>query len=101
MHLQIDAAEFLARIKNGETMNLLDVRETIEYHTFNIGGKNIPLGMIDMNLALAGYNKTNEIIVICSVGLRSETAAKFLAANGYENVRNLTGGILALRKIKE
>ena len=62
MHLQIDAAEFLARIKNGETMNLLDVRETIEYHTFNIGGKNIPLGMIDTNLALAGYNKTNEIM---------------------------------------
>ena len=77
------------------------MREAIEYHTFNIGGKNIPLGMIDPNLALAGYNKTDEIIVICSVGLRSETAAKLLFANGYENVKNLRGGILALRKIKQ
>jgi adenylyltransferase/sulfurtransferase len=101
MHHPINAEELLTRLADGEQLNLLDVREEIEYHTYNIGGKNIPLPLFDERTDKTGYNKTDEIIVICKAGLRSETAAGMLIKNGFENVRNLTGGLLAMQKLKQ
>jgi rhodanese-related sulfurtransferase len=51
-------------------------------------------------LEKVGWNKNDEIIVICQAGLRSETAQSILQQNGYQNVRNLIGGLLALRRMK-
>ena len=96
----IDARELAGRIDNGEELNLLDVREELEYLTFNIGGKNVPVGRLQGSISEFSYNKTDELIVICSVGKRSETACEILTENGYENVRNLAGGLIALQKTK-
>ncbi len=97
----ISNLELFTRLQKGESLNLLDVREEIEYHTYNIGGKNIPLSKITSNINQVGYNKTDEIIVICKAGLRSETARTILIQNGYQQVRNLTGGLMALQKLKQ
>jgi len=97
---QIDAQNLKSRLLGGESLNLLDVREEIEYHTYNIGGKNIPLSKLTNNPGLIGYNKTDEIIVICKAGLRSGTAQSILIQNGYQNVKNLTGGLLALQRLQ-
>jgi len=97
----INSRELHDRLQSGETLNLLDVREDIEYHTYNIGGKNIPLSKVNENINQLGYNKTDEIIVICKAGLRSQTATDLLARNGYLQVRNLTGGLMALQKLKQ
>ena len=97
---QIDAHTLLSRMQNNELLYLLDVREEMEYHTFNIGGINFPLSGFQQNIDQLGYNKTDEIIVICKVGLRSETAQNILLQNGYKNVKNLTGGLIALQKIQ-
>lgn len=97
----INSKELLTRIKNGESLNLLDVRESIEYHTYNIGGTNMPLSTLNNNINQLGYNKTDEIIVICKVGLRSETATTILTEHGYLRVRNLTGGLMAIQKLKQ
>lgn len=94
----ISANEVLVRLKNGEHLNLLDVRGEMEYHTFNIGGKNIPLPVLENNLDELDWNKTDEIIVICKIGMRSATAKSILELNGYENIRNLTGGLIAFQK---
>jgi rhodanese-related sulfurtransferase len=96
---QINAAILQLRIHNNEALNLLDVREPIEYHTYNIGGINIPVSALQQNLNKVTYNKTDEIIVICSAGIRSETALHILAQNGYQNVINLKGGLKALQKL--
>jgi rhodanese-related sulfurtransferase len=98
---QINASEFAARVNAGETLNLLDVRELIEYHTYNIGGKNIPLSQVVTNINQLHYNKTDEIIVICKAGIRSKTACILMMQNGYEQVKNLTGGLLALQRLKQ
>lgn len=100
MPQQINAAELLARINNGELLNLIDVREAMEFHTYNIGGNNIPLSKLVRDIDELDYNKTDEIIVICKVGLRSKTAQTILQQNGYQNVKNLTGGLIAIQKIK-
>ena len=97
----IDANSLLTRLRNGEELNLLDVREEIEYHTYNIGGKNLPLSVLTLNLSNLNYNKTDEIIVICKVGLRSQTAQNILQQHGYQNVKNLTGGLIAIQKLNK
>jgi rhodanese-related sulfurtransferase len=99
--IDINANEVLARLQNGEHLNMLDVRGEMEYHTFNIGGKNIPLPVLENNLDELDWNKTDEIIVICKVGMRSATAKSILEFNGYENVRNLTGGLIAFQKTQQ
>lgn len=96
----IKANELMSRLNNGEQLFLLDVREPIEYHTYNIGGLNIPLGRLTEQIAQQNWNKTDEIIVICQAGLRSQTAQSILQLNGYQNIRNLIGGLLAVRKLK-
>lgn len=94
----INASEVLVRRQNGEHLNLLDVRGEMEYHTFNIGGKNIPLPVLQDNLDELEWNKHDEIIVICKAGLRSATAKSILELNGYQNIRNLIGGLVAIQK---
>jgi rhodanese-related sulfurtransferase len=99
MSQQIDAAKLQQRIQTGDTLNLLDVREAIEYHTFNIGGQHIPVSKLKQNINSINYNKTDEIIVICSAGIRSDTAQAILTENGFQNVVNLKGGLKALQKL--
>lgn len=100
MSQQINATELLIRLNNSEQLNLIDVREAIEYYTYNVGGRNIPLSKLEKSINELGYNKTDEIIVICKIGLRSKTAQTILRENGYQNVKNLTGGLLAFQKLK-
>lgn len=98
MH-QIDADHLQFRVQNGKSLNLLDVCEAIEFHTFNIGGLNIPVSKLNQNINRLVYNKTDEIIVICSAGIRSKTAQTILVQNGFKNVVNLKGGLKALQKL--
>ena len=95
----IQAQELFLRLKNQEKLNLLDVREPLEFSTYNIGGKNIPLGKLKPAINSLNYTKNEEIIVICKMGLRSETGSQLLKQHGFTNVRNLEGGLLALYKI--
>jgi rhodanese-related sulfurtransferase len=95
----INAADLNIRLQKGEGVNLLDVREEIEYATYNIGGQNIPLSKLPAYLDQLNYNKTDEIVVICKIGLRSQTATTILNQNGYQNARNLAGGLIALQKL--
>jgi rhodanese-related sulfurtransferase len=97
---QIDVQSFNSRLKGSEPLILLDVREEIEYHTYNIGGINIPLSQLTEKLALVTPNKSTEIIVICKAGLRSQTAQAILIQNGFTNVKNLTGGLLAMQRMQ-
>jgi rhodanese-related sulfurtransferase len=94
----INASDFMNRLNSGEQLNVLDVREELEYLTYNIGGKNVPLSKLSSQLDELGYNKTDELIVICTMGKRSETACLLLNENGYVNARNLSGGLIAIQR---
>jgi rhodanese-related sulfurtransferase len=95
----ISAKELKQRIEDQNPPYLLDVRERIEFHTFNIGGQHIPLGNILDNVEELPENKDTEIVVLCAKGIRSRTAAKILAQLGYTNCRNLTGGLSSFQRI--
>ena len=99
--MEISAADFKQRLSQPETINILDVREVIEFHTYNIGGNNVPLSKLIADTDNVDYNKTDEIIVICKAGIRSRTAQAILIQNGYNNVKNLTGGLLAMQRFSQ
>lgn len=99
--MEINAADFKQRLAQPEGINILDVREVIEFHTYNIGGNNVPLSALIENIESLHYNKTDEIVVICKAGIRSKTAQAILLQNGYQNVKNLTGGLLAMQRLPQ
>ncbi|GAB2688959.1 hypothetical protein GCM10027037_09500 [Mucilaginibacter koreensis] len=96
----LNASVLVERLRQGEELLLIDVREPIEFHTYNIGGMNIPLGLLHEQIEDLDINTDQEIIVLCKVGLRSKTAQKVLQQLGYTQVRNLEGGLMAIQKIK-
>jgi rhodanese-related sulfurtransferase len=90
---QMTVQELKQRRDAGEDIFLLDVREPHEYQIANIGGTLIPMNQVPQRLAEIDRNR--EIVVQCRSGARSQRVAEFLAAQGYANVKNLAGGILA------
>lgn len=92
----ITVEELKERLAKGETPVIIDVREDWEYQEANIAGaKNIPLGALPQQLEDLEDLKDKEVIVQCRSGARSATAKAFLQQQGFSNVRNLLGGIMA------
>ena len=84
-----------AELQGGETGALiLDVREPNEYTQIRAkGAKLLPLGRL--NNRVKDLPRDREILLMCRTGGRSQNATQFLAANGFENVTNVKGGIMA------
>ena len=95
--MDITVQELRERLEKGEKLNLIDVREPNEYAEDNIGGMPIPLGELPHRVDELDGMQDNEVIVHCRSGARSARAQQFLEENGFTNVRNLTGGMLAYR----
>ena len=72
---------------------LIDVREEHEYNEANLNGLLIPMGTV-MN-RLDEISKEKQVVVHCRSGARSGAIVNALEAQGYTNLYNLQGGILA------
>lgn len=99
--MDITVQELKERLDQGETFNFYDVREEHEYEDDNLGATLIPLGDLLDHLDELEPLKNEEIVIHCRSGARSGNAQKYLQANGFTNVRNVTGGILAYRQLEE
>ncbi|MBC3542450.1 rhodanese-like domain-containing protein [Rufibacter sediminis] len=92
----ITAAELKQRLANNETPIILDVREPWEHEEQNIASaKLIPLGSLPERLHELDEYKDQEILVHCRSGKRSATAQAIMQQQGFTNVRNVLGGMLA------
>jgi rhodanese-related sulfurtransferase len=86
--------EYAARAEAGPAPLLLDVREGWELAIARLDGVlHIPMGEIPARLGELAPER--EIVVLCRSGGRSATVARFLQQQGYRDVWNLAGGILA------
>ena len=90
---QITPKELKQKLDANDGVFVLDVREPHEYQIANLGAKLIPLG--DLPARTGELDKNAEIVIHCKSGGRSQRASEFLAQNGFKNVSNLAGGILA------
>jgi molybdopterin/thiamine biosynthesis adenylyltransferase/rhodanese-related sulfurtransferase/molybdopterin converting factor small subunit len=90
----ITPLELKALMDAGSAPFVLDVREPTEYQINRIPGSVlIPLG--DLPARVGELDPNAAIVAQCKSGVRSGKAAAFLRQQGFTNVRNLTGGILA------
>ncbi len=92
---EISARDAAERLRNGANDTILvDVREPHELLAAAVAGAlHIPMGDIPQRLDEIDPGKT--VICMCHLGGRSAQVAAFLAAQGYRDVLNLTGGIEA------
>jgi rhodanese-related sulfurtransferase len=97
--MDITVQDLKQRLDSGEPIHLIDVREPHEYEADNLGGQLIPLGDLPHHLDELEDLKDEEVIVHCRSGSRSAMAQRILEQAGFTNVRNVTGGILAYRKL--
>lgn len=93
--MDITIEELKERMDKGENLNLIDVREEHEFDEFNIGAKLIPLGELPDRLEEIEAWKDQEILIHCRSSARSGRAKEYLASEGFTNVRNVLGGMLA------
>ena len=93
--MDINVQELRDRLAAGEKFVFIDVREPWEYEEFNIGATLMPLGDLMNKMWELEDHKNDEIVVHCRSGQRSGMAQSMLTANGFSNVRNLSGGVTA------
>ncbi len=88
----ISPRELKKKIEQKQAFLLLDVREQNEYEIAHIDGALlIPLNELPQKLG--SLDKTQEIVVYCHHGIRSQYATDYLRQNGFHTAKNLQGGI--------
>ena len=71
---------------------LLDVREPDEWAAGHApGARHLP--MMEVPARMAEIPSDTDVVVVCRSGSRSGQVVSYLMANGWENVRNLDGGM--------
>jgi rhodanese-related sulfurtransferase len=86
--------ETVAAIMDRDDVVLIDVREQTEYDEAHIPDITlIPLGTVPESLDQIPTDKT--VIMTCRSGNRSGQATEFLRQQGFDNVHNMEGGIVA------
>lgn len=94
----ITAEEVKTRLDKGEQLIIIDVREDDEVALGSLpGAKHIPLGQIPARLEEIPNDR--ETIIVCRSGNRSSMALEFLKTHGYNNLVNLSGGMLAWEQL--
>lgn len=91
---QISVQELADRQARGDVFVLLDVRESEELAISSLPhALHIPMDQVPERLA--ELPKDQEILVMCRTGNRSQRVARFLRSQGFQNVKNVAGGINA------
>ncbi len=83
--------EVLDRMNKKENIQILDVREAMEWISGHIpSAKHIPLG--ELSFRHEELDKDQDLIVVCHSGNRSKLACEWLSELGYK-VTNMSGGM--------
>lgn len=93
---EITVQELKDMMNNNVDFQLIDVREPFEYEVSNLNGLNIPLSGV--LIEADKISKDVPVIIQCRSGKRSAQAVMLLEQQGYTNLSNLQGGILAWKE---
>lgn len=94
-NFEISASSAYEKLQNNQSIKLIDVRTPEEYDEQHLSNsKLIPLDNLVSEISnVENLNKSDEIIVYCRSGRRSEAAYNLLTSQGYTNVKSMAGGI--------
>lgn len=90
---EISVQELKDMMDHNVEFQLIDVREPFEYEVSNLNGVNIPLSGVVIESEK--ISKDIPVVIQCRSGKRSAQAVMLLEREGYTNLSNLQGGILA------
>lgn len=91
---EISATELSERLRSGEAIRLIDVREPHELEISALeGAQLIPIGSFAARMH--ELSSASEIVLFCKSGTRSARALEMLAGAGFRKLKNLRGGINA------
>lgn len=85
-------------LKNNQEIQLIDVRTSEKHHTYNIGGKLIP--MSELPLRFNELDSSKPVVTYCTSGGNSMRALEFLLSVGFQSVKSLDGGMTAWQQIE-
>ncbi len=81
-------------LQNNAKIQILDVREVYEAEISKIEGS-ILVPLAELEERYHELDRNAEWVVHCKMGGRSAKAVEFLRSKGFQNIKNLTGGINA------
>jgi sulfur-carrier protein adenylyltransferase/sulfurtransferase len=86
-------AELERRLKAGEDVAVIDVRDPDEYRDGHLeAATNVSRGFLEFRIGSVVSDPATPIVLYCQTGLRSLLAARALKDLGYTSVINLQGG---------
>lgn len=88
----ITPQELKARLDRNERPLLLDVRQDWETRLCRLEHA-IHIPIEEIELRVEELARDDEIVVYCHQGVRSAAVAEYLTSLGFQNVRNLVGGL--------
>ncbi len=91
---EITVQELKLILDKKEPFLLIDVREKFEKDLVDIGGTLIPMGQLADRIPEIESHKDQHVVIYCRSGARSAEACRMLQSRGFQNVKNLKGGIL-------
>jgi len=91
--LETITCEELQQKRNWAELQIVDVRTAHEYESGHLPGA-IPLPIDELRDRLGELDPQKQTVVYCRIGFRGYLAALILQQNGFQHVRNLSGGIL-------
>jgi rhodanese-related sulfurtransferase len=96
MFTEISVEELAQKLADAPDLQLVDVRESWEVETASLPNFiNLPLSQ-SANWAGDIHSRLDaekETLVLCHHGMRSAQMCQWLTAQGFSNVKNITGGI--------
>lgn len=92
--MDMTPTELAQRLKRGDRLFLLDVRNPEEWEIGRIEGATL-IPLPDLHNRLHELDVTDEIVAYCKVGGRSARAVDLLRQAGFKRLHNLAGGINA------
>ena len=88
-----DVEEVLAKLNEGEKIEIIDVREDDEWESGHIPqAKHIALGTLPVRHTELDSDQLT--LIVCRSGGRSARACEYLMGLGYNKVINMSGGML-------
>ncbi|MDP5273767.1 rhodanese-like domain-containing protein [Chengkuizengella axinellae] len=97
---EISAADFFQKLKNKSLGGIIvDVREKMEWDYYHLDDAILhPMNTIPEKLTELPKDRT--LYILCAHGIRSQHVCNFLINNGFDNVKNVSGGISAVAMLQ-
>lgn len=91
---EMEVTELVQLKENGEKVRVIDIRQPAELNSGIIpGAEALPMHIIP--LRMNELKREEKLIMVCRSGARSAQACMYLQQQGYDNVFNLRGGMMA------